>query len=127
MVVGVLVDGAVSVRYDVCVSSRMFDWFMYVYRVGWTSVDGCVGSLGSLRCWVFALSRSVVLRVSMHVRSWRSEAYYPLFGSLASIASVFRMCSRVLAGESLVIVRTVLHLCVPVSHKGAKCFKSVFE
>ena len=90
-------------------------------------MDDCVGSLGSLRCWVYAGSRSVVLRVSMHVRSWRFEAYCHVFGSLASIVSVFRMCSRVLAGESLVIVRSVLHLCVPVSHKGAKCFKSVFE
>ena len=95
--------GAVSVKYDVRVSSWMFVWFMYVCHVGWTRVDDCVGSLGSLRCGVFAGSRSVVLRVSMLVRSWRSEAYRPLFGSLASIASVFRMCSRVLDGESLVI------------------------
>ena len=76
---------------------------------------------------VFAGSRSVVLRVSKRVRSCRSEAYCPLFESLASIASVFRMCSRVLNGESLVIVRIVLHLCVPVTHKGAKCLMSVFE
>jgi hypothetical protein len=46
---------------------------------------------------------------------------------VASIGSVFRMCSRVLEGESLVIVRIVLHLCVPVAHKGAKCLRSVFE
>jgi hypothetical protein len=84
--------------------------------------------LGSLRYGVFAGRRSVVLRVSMLVRSWRSDAYFPLFGSLASnIASVFRMCSRVLEGESLVILRIVLHLCVPVAHKGAKYLRSVFE
>ena len=29
--------------------------------------------------------------------------------------------------EGLVIVRSVLHLCVPVAHKGAKCLRSVFE
>ncbi len=63
----------------------------------------------------------------MLVRSWRYEAYCPLFGSLASIVSVFRMCSIVLDGESLVIVRIVLHLCVLVAHKGAKCLRSVFE
>ena len=90
-------------------------------------MDDCVGSLSSLRCGVFARSRSVVLRVSMLVRSWMSEAYCPVFGSMASIASVFRMCSRVLDRESLVIVRIVLHLCVPVAHKGTKCFRSVFE
>ena len=116
-----------SVRYDVRVSSGMSVWFMYVRPVGWTRVDDCVGSLGNLRCGVFSGSRSVVLRVSMRVRSWRSEAYCPLFGSLASIASVFRMCSRVFDGESLVIVRIVLHLCAPVAHKGAKCLRSVFE
>ena len=56
-------------------------------------MDDCVGSLDSLQCGVFAGRRSVVLRVSMIVRSWRSDAYCPLFGSLANIASVFRMCS----------------------------------
>ena len=100
---------------------------MYVCQVGWTRVDDCVGSLDSLRCGVFAGSRSVVLRVSMLVRNWRSEAYCPLFGSLARIASVFRICSRVLVGQSLVIVRIVIHLCVPVAHRGAKCLRSVFE
>jgi hypothetical protein len=84
---------------------------MYLCQVGWTRVDDCVGSLGSLRCGVFAESRSVVLRASMLVRSW----------SLAIIASVFHMCIKVLDGEGLVIVRIVLHLCVPVAHKGAKC------
>jgi len=113
--------------YDVRISSGMSALLMYVCHVGWTRVDDYVGSLGSLRCGVFSGSRSVVLRVSMLVRSLRSEAYCPLFGSLASIASVFRMCSRVLDGESLVIVRIVLHLCVPVIHKGAKCFRIVFE
>jgi hypothetical protein len=113
-----LVGGVVSVRYDVRVSSKMFVWLTYVCQVEWTRVDDCVGSLGSLRCGVFAVSRSVVLRVSMLVRSWRSEAYCPLFGSLTSIAYVFRICSRVLYGESLVIVRIVLYLCVPVAHKG---------
>ena len=126
---GGLVGGAVSVRYDVRVSLCIFVWLMYVCQVGWTRVDDCVGSWGNLRCWVFAGSRSVVLRVSIgtHVRSYRSEAYCLLFGSLASIASVFRMCSRVLDGESLVIVRNSLHLFVQVAHKGAKCLRSVFE
>ena len=122
-----LVGGAVSVKYDVRAGSRMSVWLMYVCHVGWTRVDECVRSLGSLRCGVFAGSRSVVLRVSMLVRSWRSEACGPVFGSLASIASVFRMYSRVLDGESLVIVSIVLHLCVPVALKGAKCFRSVLE
>ncbi len=85
--------GAVSVRYDDLGSTRMAVWCMYVCHVGWTTVDDCVASLGSLRCGVFAGRRIVVLRVSMLVRSWRSDAYCPLFGSLASIASVFRMCS----------------------------------
>ena len=77
---------------------------------------------------MFAGSRSVVLcLVSMLVRSWRSEAYCPLFGSLASITSVFRMCSRVLGGESLVIVRIVLHLRVPVARKVANCLRSVLS
>ena len=74
----VLVGGAVSVWYVVCVSTGMSDWFIYVCQVGWTRVDDCVGSLGSLRCKVFAGRRSVVLlRMSMLVRSWRSEAYCP--------------------------------------------------
>ena len=94
----VLVGGAMSVRYDVRVSSGMSVWLMYVCQVGWTRVDDCVGSLGSLRCGVFAGSRSVVLRVYMLVGSWRSEAYCPLFGSLASIAPLFRMCSRAFNG-----------------------------
>ncbi len=89
-------------------------------------MDDSVGSLGSLRCGVFAGRRSVILRVSMLVRSWRSDAEGPLFGSLASIASVFRMCSWVLVGGDSVIVRIVLHLCVPVAHKGAKRLRSVF-
>jgi hypothetical protein len=122
-----LAGGVVSVRYDVRVSSWMSVWLMYVCHVGWTRVDDCVRSLGSLRCGVFAGNRGVALRVSMLVRSWRSEARCPLFGSLASIASVFRMCTRVLDGESLVIVRIVLYLCVPVALKRAKCFRSVFE
>ncbi len=84
-------DGAVSVRCDVRVSTGMLVWFMYVCQVGWTRVDDCVGSLGSFRCGVFAGRRRVVLRVSMLVRSWRFDAYCPLFGSLASIASVLRM------------------------------------
>ena len=79
--------GAVSVWYDVYVSTGMLVWFIYVCQVGWTRVDDCVGSLGSFWCGVFAGRRSVVL-----VRSRRSEAYCPLFGSLASIASVFLMC-----------------------------------
>ena len=95
--------------------------------MGCTRVDDCVDPLGNLRCWVFAGSSNVVLRVSMHVRSWRSEGYCPLFGSLASIASVILMCSRVLDRESLLIVRSVRHLCVPVAHKAAKCLRSVFE
>jgi hypothetical protein len=90
-------------------------------------VDDCVESLGSLRCGVLAGSKSVVLSVSIHVRSWRSEACGPLFGSMASTASVFRMCNRVLDGESLVIVSIVLHSCVPVAHKGATCLRSMFE
>ena len=90
--VEVLVGGAVSVWYDACVSTGMFDWFIYVCQVGWTRVDDYVGSLGRLRCGMFAGRRSVILRVSMLVRSWRSEAYYPLFVSIAIIASVFRMC-----------------------------------
>ena len=81
-----------SVRYDLRVSTGMSVWFMYVCHVGSTRVDDCVGSLGSFRCGVFAGRRSVVLRVSMLVGSWRSAAYCPLFGSLASIASMFRMC-----------------------------------
>ena len=85
--------GAVSVKYDDLGSTWMFVWCMYVCHVGWTIVDDCVASLGSLRCGVFAGRRSVVLRVSMLVRSWMSDAYCPLFGSLARIASVFRMCS----------------------------------
>jgi len=100
---------------------------MYVCHVGWTRGDDSVGSLGSLRCGVLAGSGSVVLRVSMLVRSWRSEACGPLFGSVARIASVFRICNRILVGESLVIVSIVLHLCVPVAHKGAKCLRSLFE
>jgi hypothetical protein len=83
----------VSVMYDDLESMGMFVWCMYVCHVGWTRVGDCVGSLGSLRFGVFAGRRSVVLRVSMLVRNWRSNAYCPLFGSLASIASVFRMCS----------------------------------
>ena len=90
--VEVLVGGAVSAWYDACVSTGMSDWFIYVCLVGWTRVDDCVGSLVSLRCGVFAGRRNVVLRVSMLVRSWRFEAYCPLFGSVAIIASVFRMC-----------------------------------
>ena len=42
-------------------------------------VNDCVKSLGSLRCGVVAGRRSVVLRVSMLVRSWRSDAYCALF------------------------------------------------
>ena len=87
-----LEGGAVSVWYDVCVSTGMSVWFIYVCQVGWTRVDDCVGSLGNLLCGVFAGRRSVVLRMSMLVRRWRSEAYCPLFGSLAIIASVFLMC-----------------------------------
>ena len=70
----VLVGGVVSVWYDACVSTGMADWFIYVCQVGWIRVDDCVGSLGSLRCGVFAGRRSVVLKVSMLVRSWRFEA-----------------------------------------------------
>ena len=88
-----LVHGAVSVRYVGRVSSGMSIWFIYVLRAGCTRVVDCVEYVGNLRCWVFAGNRRVVLRVSMYVRSWRSEAYCSLFGSLASIASVFLMCS----------------------------------
>jgi hypothetical protein len=102
-------------------------WLMYVCHVGWTRVFDCVASLGSVRCGVFAGRRRVVLRVSMLVRSWRSDAYCPLFGSLASIASVFRMGSCVLVEGNFVVVRIVLHLWVPVAHRGAKCLRSVLE
>jgi hypothetical protein len=88
-----LVGGAVSVEYDALASSEMSAWVMYVCHVGWTRVDDCVESLGSLRCRAFAGSKSVVLRMSIHVRNWRSEACGLMFGSLASIASVFRMCN----------------------------------
>ena len=121
------VGGAVRVEYNDRASSGMSVWLMYVCHVWWTRVDDCVGSLGSLRCGVLAGSRSVVLRVSKLVRSWRSEACGPLFGSLASIASAFRMCNWILDGEILAIVSIVLCLRVPVAHKGAKCFRSVFE
>ncbi len=122
-----LVDGAVGVEYDVRTNSGMSVWVMYMCHVGWTRVEDGVKPLGSLRCGVFAGSRSVVLRVSIHVRNWRSESCCPMFGSLANIASVFRMCNRVSDGEELVSVSIVLHLCVPVTHKGAKCLRNVFE
>ena len=50
-----------------------------------------------------------------------------MFESLASIASLFRMCNRVSDGEALVVVSIVFHLYVPVAHKGAKCLRSVFK
>jgi len=54
----------------------------------------------------------------MHVRSWRFESCGPVFGSLASIASVFCMCNRVSDREVLVIMSIVFHLCMPDAHKG---------
>ena len=116
-----------SVEYDARASSGISVWVMYVCHVGWTRVDDYVESLGSFWCGVFAGSKSVVPRMSIHVRNWRSEACGPMFGSLASIASVFRMCNRVSDGEVLVIVIIVLRFCVPVAHKGAKCLRKVFE
>ena len=113
-----LVVVAVSAEYDVRASSRISVWLMYVCHVGWTRMDDCVRSLGSLQCGVLAGSKSVVLRVSMLVRSWRSEACGPLIGSLASIASVFRMCNCIFDGDNLMIVSIVLHLRVPVAHNG---------
>ena len=50
-----------------------------------------MGFLGSLRCGVFVGSSGVVLRVYMYVRSCRSESCSPMCGSIASIASVFRI------------------------------------
>ena len=87
----VLFYGAVSVEYDTSVYFGMFVWVMCVCQVGWTRMEDSVGSLGSLRCGVFAGSSSVVLRVSMHVRNCRSESCSPVCGSLASISSVFLM------------------------------------
>ena len=87
--VEVLVGGVVSVWYDACVSTGMSGWFLYVCQVGWTRVDDCVESLGSLRCGVLAGRRGVVLRVSMLVRSWRSNAYCPLCGSLLVLPPCF--------------------------------------
>jgi hypothetical protein len=86
-----------------------------------------MGSLGCLWCGVLAGSRSVVLRVSMLVRSWRSEACGPMFGSLANITSVFRICNKILDVEILVIVSIVFHLRVLVAHRGARCFRGMFE
>ena len=43
------------------------------------------------------------------------------------LSPCFVCVSRVLDGGSLVIVRSVLHLCVHVAHKGAKGLRSVFE
>ena len=80
-----------SVEYDVCACFGMFVWDMCACHVERTRVEDSVGSLCSLRCGVFARSNSVVLRLSMHVRSCRSESRGILCGSLASIASVFRM------------------------------------
>jgi len=65
----VLVSGAVSVEYDARASYGMFVWVMYACHVGWTRVEDSVELFASLRCGVFAGSSSVVLRVSMHVRS----------------------------------------------------------
>ena len=86
-----LVCGVVSVEYDARASFGMSVWVMCACHVGWTRVEYSVKSLGSLQCGVFVGSSSVVLGVSMHVRSCRSESCGPVFGSLASIASVFRM------------------------------------
>ena len=61
--------GVVSARYDGISSSGMSVWCMYVCHMGWTRVDDCVASLVSLRCGVFAGRRSVVLRISMLLRS----------------------------------------------------------
>ena len=85
------VGGAVSVEYDARASSGMSVWVMFVCHVGWTRVGDDVKLLGSLRCGAFAGSRSVVLRVHIHVRNCRPESFGPIFESLASIASVFRM------------------------------------
>jgi hypothetical protein len=122
-----LVGGAVSVEYDARASFGMSVWVMCACYEGWTRLEDGVEPLGSLRCGVFTGSRSIVLRVSMHARNWRSESCGPMFESIASIASVFRMCNRVLDGEVLVVVSIVFHLCVPAAHKGAKCLRSVFE
>ena len=122
-----LVCGALSVEYVARASSRMFVWVMYACHERWERTDDIVEPLGSLRCGVFVGSSSVVLSESMHIRNWRSEPCGPMFGSLASIASVFRMCSRVSDGEVLVIVSIVSHLCVSAVHKEAKCLRNMFE
>jgi hypothetical protein len=77
-----------------------------------------VEPLDSLRRGVFTGCSNVVLRVSMHARSQRSDSCGPVFGSLVSIVSVFRMCNRVSYGELLVIMSIMFHLCVPAAHKG---------
>ncbi len=75
--------------------------------------------MGSLRCGVFAGRSSVVLRVSRHVRSCTSMPLCFLLGSLASVASVCWMWSRVFGVVLLLIERMVFHLCIPISHRGA--------
>ena len=86
-----LACGAVSAEYDVATCSEMPIWVMCACHVGSTRVEESVGPLGSLRCGVCVGSSRVARKVYMHVRSCKSESCSPLRGSLASIASVFRI------------------------------------
>jgi len=89
---GGLVCGAVSVEYDAGACYGISVCVMSACHVGWTRVeDSVVGPFGSLRRGVFAGRSNVIRRVSRHVRSCNSESCSLLFGSLANIASVFRM------------------------------------
>ncbi len=90
-------------------------------------VEVVVRRFGSLRCDVFAGCSSVVLRVSKHVRSCVSMPFCFLFASLVIIAFVWCMLSRAHGVFLLLTERMFSHLCIPISHIGARCFRSVFE
>ncbi len=69
----VLVGGAVRLEYDAWMYYGMPCFWMCACHVWWTRVDEVlVGFLRSLTCGVSAWRRSVVLRVSRHVRSCAS-------------------------------------------------------
>ncbi len=118
---------AMRLAYDVWMCSGMPCFGMCACHVWWTRVEVLVGFVGSLRYRVSAGRNSIVLRVSRHVQSCASRPFRFLFGSLASIACVCCMQNRVFGLVLLQMVRMLLHLCIHVSHNGAKCFRRALE
>jgi hypothetical protein len=86
-----------------------------------------VVSLGKFLCYVAGGRGRVALRVSREVRREILGHVLSPFGILDIITLVFWICRVYYSSVWRCIVRRLFQICIPSSHRGARCLSSLLE